>query len=210
MEIQRRSPVSFPGRKAKREWRDGWEVVLRYHDEGKGPFLIDLSHQPKWDIQDSDLPGIQPLKIPIPEDPGACRLQNGLLLNRMNATQVAAWRLSGESPAMPRESPYTDVTDTYALLAIVGKEMFSIMEKLTALDISPRAKKPPFLVQGPVSHVPCQMVVMGETEGYAGVLIASSRGYAQSMVEAVLDAGAEWGLHPAGEGVFCDWIGELK
>ncbi|MDM8548807.1 sarcosine oxidase subunit gamma SoxG [Desulfobacterales bacterium HSG2] len=207
---QRRSPVSFTSRMAESVRRDGWEVALRYHDEGKGPFLIDLSHRPKWDIQDADLSGIRPMGIPVSEVPGECIFQNGFLLNRMNQTQAALWHLSGESPKMPREFLYTDVTDGYALLSVIGKEMFFIMEKISASDLSSPTKKPPFLIQGPVSQVPCQIVVLGENEGYFGLLIACVRGYAQSMTEAILDSGVEWGLRPAGENIFCNWLEPLS
>lgn len=207
---QRCSPVSFTSREAESVRRDGWEVVLRYHDEGKGPFLTDLSHRAKWDIQDANLSEIQPMGIPVPEVPGACGFQNGFLLNRMNQTQAAVWHFLGASPKMPREPFYTDVTDGYALLSVVGKETFFIMEKISALDLSSPEKQPPFLTQGPVSQVPCQVVVLGENEGYSGVLIACARGYAQSMTAVILDAGAEWGLRPAGENIFCNWIGALS
>jgi len=37
-----------------------------------------------------------------------------------------------------------------------------------------------------------------------------SRGYAGSMTAAILDAGEEFGLRPAGENAFSGWIGELS
>lgn len=202
---QRRSPVSFSNPQAETEWRKGWKVVTHYHSEGKGPFLIDLSHRAKWDIQDANLSRIQPLGVTIPETPGDCIFQNGLLLGRMNSTQASAWDIVGDSPNVPQEFAYTDVTDAYVLLAVVGKEMFSIMEKVTSLDLASPSKKRPFLLQGPVSHVPCKVVVMEEKNGYSGVLIACSRGYAQSMAEVILGSGDEWGLRPAGENIFCSW-----
>jgi hypothetical protein len=207
---QQRSPISFASRKAKTEQRGGWEVVIRYEDEGRGPFLGDLSCQPKWDIQDANLSAIQPLGISIPEIPGKCLLKNGLLLNRMNKTQAGAWRLFGDQPDMPQEVAYTDVTEAYALLSLIGKEMFFIMERITQLDLSSPKNTPPFLIQGPVLDIPCQIVILGETEGYHGILIAYPRGYGQSVADAILDAGAEWGLRPAGEDVFRNWAGQLE
>jgi len=186
--------------------RDGWEVVLAYRGESEGPFLVDLSHIPKWDVQDADLPHIRPMDVAIPERPGDCILGNGLLINRMNATQAAIWHLLEAHPALPQEFAYTDVSDAYALMAVLAKDVFSIMEKVTPLDLSPPIKGPPFLLQGPVLHVRCQMVLLGEKEGYTAVLIACPRGYAQSMSEALLDACREWGLRPAGETAFRHWL----
>ncbi|MGD8983068.1 MAG: sarcosine oxidase subunit gamma SoxG [Desulfobacteraceae bacterium] len=203
---RRRSPVVFQTPPSKKEIRDGWEVVLEYEDQGNGPFLIDLSHVPKWDVQDADLPHIRPMDVAIPDRPGDCILENGILVNRMNATQAALWHLSEAHPAIPLEFTYTDVSDAYALMAVLAKDVFSIMEKVTPLDLSTPSKAPPFLLQGPVLHVRCQVVLLCEKGGYTAVLIACSRGYAQSMSEAFLEACAEWGLRPSGETAFRNWL----
>ena len=204
----RRSPVKFPSPPSRKEMRNGWEVVLEYRDQGDAPFLIDLSHISKWDAQDNDLSRISPLGSTIPEIPGNSRLQNEILISRMNPTQASIWHLLRVNPPMHQEPAYTDVTDAYAILALMGKDVSSIMEKVTRLDLSSPAKKPPFLLQGPVLHVRCQIVVLGPKGDDAAVLIACSRGYGQSMSEALLDAGKEWGLGPAGETAFRDWLKE--
>ena len=207
MELCRRlSPIKFSSPPTEKEIRKGWEVVLEYEDEGKGPFLIDLSHIPKWDVQDADLRQIRPMDVAIPEHPGDCILESSLLINRMNATQAAIWHLSEAQPDFPLEPAYTDVSDGYALMAVLAKDVFSIMEKVTPLDLSTPSRVPPFLLQGPVLHVRCQIVVLGEKGDDGAVLIAFPRGYGQSVCEALLDAGIEWGLRPAGETAFRDWL----
>ena len=202
----RRSPMKFSSTTSKKEVRDGWEVVLEYEDQGNGPFLVDLSHVPKWDVQDADLTQIRPMEVAIPDRPGDCILENGLLINRMNATQAGIWHLLERHPAFPQEPAYTDVSDAYALMAILAKDLFPIMEKVTPLDLSTPSKAPPFLLQGPVLHLRCLIVVLGEKRDDGAVLIALPRGFAQSACEALLDAGMEWGLHPAGETAFRDWL----
>ena len=58
--------------------------------------------------------------------------------------------------------------------------------------------------------MPCQIVTLEKSEGFdGGFLLTCSRGYAQSMVHAILDAGAEFGLQPAGETKFSDWLSGL-
>jgi hypothetical protein len=99
---------------------------------------VDLSHVPKWDVQDADLTHIRPMDVAIPERPGDCVLENGLLINRMNATQAGIWHLLEAHPVIPQEFAYTDVSDAYALMAVLGKEVFSLMEKVTPLDLSRR------------------------------------------------------------------------
>jgi len=205
---QRYSPVQFEIRPDRTEIRDGWEVVLHYSNEGKGPFLVDLSHRTKWDVQDANLSKIQPGGVTIPEMPGHCVFQNGILINRMNRTQAAVWHLLGDSPDIAQGSAFTEVTESAAFLVIMGREgeIFSIMEKVTSLDLRLPENKQPFLVQGPISHVPCQIVVFNEKERGSAILFTCSRGYGMFMKQELLDTGTKWGLHPGGEIVFSNWI----
>ena len=43
-DIKRVSPAALKGSPSKTETRNNWEIVLEYTGEGKGPFLVDLSH----------------------------------------------------------------------------------------------------------------------------------------------------------------------
>ena len=205
---QRYSPVSFLSEPAQTEIHDGWKVVLKYSDEGNGPFLIDLSHRNRWDVQDAHLSKFQPGEVAISENPGQCTFQKGLLINRMNPTQAAVWHLMGDRPDKIQGTAYTDITEGSACLALVGSApcVFSIMEKVTSLDLLFPGIEPPFLVQGPVSHVPCQVVVLQREEKESAVIFTCSRGYGMSMAQALLDAGAEYDLRPAGETAFSNWI----
>lgn len=206
--IQKRSAVQFKGPIQKSEARDSWTVVLAYGDEGQGPFLVDLSHKTRWDLQDKNLSRFKPLGKEVPEMPGTCRMEDGILINRMNRTQAAIWHLLSGAPNLPAESSYTDVSDATICLALFGPNALAVVEKLCALDFLDPGKQAPCLLQGPFSHVPCQLVLMQRGQGFdGGLLLTCSRGYAQSMVHAILGAGAEFGLTPAGEKRFTDWMG---
>jgi len=207
--IIRRSPVSFDATPVKTEERDNWSVVLEYEDQGAGPYVVDLSHRARWDLQDGEIGGIQPLGIPVPDIPGQCHFDNGILINRMNRTQASVWHLSGETPAFPDDPAFTDVTDSTVFLAVCGRDLFSILEKLTSLDFLDPSPKTPFLLQGPFSHVPCQIVTLKKNPGRSGILVTCSRGYAHDMVGAILAAGAEFKLRLAGEQAFTGWLNEL-
>jgi hypothetical protein len=207
--IIRRSPVSFDGGPAKTEMRDNWTVALEYGTEETEPYVIDLSHRSRWDLQDAEIAKVQPWGIHIPDAPGQCVLDKGILINRMNRTQASIWHLTGERPDEPEGPAFTDVTDVTVFLALFGKEIFAIAEKLTALDFLDPLKEPPFLLQGPFSHVPCQIVTLEKTPERCGILMTCSRGYAGSMTAAILNAGEEFGLQPAGENAFSSWIDEL-
>ena len=207
--IIRRSAVSFDAAPARTEERDNWSVVLEYEDEGAGPYLVDLSHRARWDLQDAEIGGIQSLGIQVPDNPGQCLFENGILINRMNRTQASVWHLSGDTPAFPDDPAFTDVTDSTVFLAVFGQDLFSVLEKLTALDFLDPSQQTPFLLQGPFSHVPCQIVTLERTPGRSGILMTCSRGYARDMVGAILEAGTEFSLRPAGEQAVSVWLKEL-
>ena len=206
----RRSAVSFDAAPVKTEARDYWSVVLEYEDEGAGPYVVDLSHRPRWDLQDAEIDGVQSLGIRIPDKPGQCVFENGILINRMNRTQASVWHLCGETPTLPDDPAFTDTTDSTVFLAVVGPDLFGILEKLSALDFLDSSRQTPFLLQGPFSHVPCQIVTLDKAPGRSGILMTCSRGYARDMVGAILDAGMEFNLRPAGEQAFSRWLSELN
>jgi len=198
----RSSPIRLPGRPGQTEFRQGWEVVLAYEEEKPGPFLVDLSHRPKWDVQDADLDRNRPGGLDFPETSNQCFLKDGLLVSRLNRTQAAVWSL-GPEPLTPLETPAaTDVTDASALLALVGPGTFDLMEKITRLDLQPRINKPPFLIQGPLLDIPAKMAVLKNGREGPIILLAVSRGYGQSLAENLLKAGREIGFIPGGELVF--------
>jgi len=210
--IRKRSPVSFAHPAVQTVLREGWEVVLEYASQGNGrngPHLIDLSHKVKWDVQDKDLSRLNIAGVSIPEKPGQAATAEGMLIRRMNRTQAGVWHLGESAPEFPEESAFSDVTEAALLLALLGESIFSIMEKVSALDFGGQGQEAPFLLQGPVLHIPCQVVSLGKSGGKSGgipaVLIACSRGYGHCMAEGLLDAGAEWKLAPAGENLFTEW-----
>ncbi|MBW1892018.1 MAG: sarcosine oxidase subunit gamma SoxG [Deltaproteobacteria bacterium] len=207
--IKRYSPVVLQATPLKSEQRDNWNVVLEYQDEGEGPYLVDLSHRRRLDLQSSDPASQKPFGITIPDIPGQSVLENGILVNRMNRTQTSLYHLDGESLAIPGEPEYTDVTENTLFAALIGEAVFSICEKLSALDFRAPEKEVPFLYQGPFSHVPCQIVTLNRDAEKSGVVLTCSRGYGKDMVHAILGAGGESGLRPAGESRFTQWVRSL-
>jgi hypothetical protein len=200
--IERKSPVSFSARPVAVEESQGWKVAVEYEGEGGGPWLVDLSHCEKWDFQDPGIARMSPFGVHAPDAPNKSALSGGILINRMNKVQVSIWHLRRGASAFPEGPGYTETTEVQVLLALVGKDVFSITEKLTSLNLEEKGRTAPFLVQGPFSHVPCQIVVL-ERNGMDGtVLVACSRGYAHDMAHGVLHAGKEFGLRPGGENVF--------
>ena len=188
--VLRCSPVTLPKIPARTELRNGWEVVLEYEDEGTtGPFLIDLSHIGKWDVQGEDLPSLRPVGLAIPKDSEQCLLTGDFLLNLIKRNWATIWHFSADMPEFADEFAFTNVTEAYALLALKGREAFSIMEKLTSLDLLSPQRKPPFLIIGPVAHIRSQVVVLSRDEEKSAILIACPRGYGQSIAGIMINAG---------------------
>lgn len=206
MTSKRLSPVAFGMRPAETEERNGWTVALAYDDEGRGPHLTDLSHRTRWDVQASDLSAAAPGGIALPDAPGAARLDQNALAFRTTRTGAGIWHLTGPAPEAPDDPAVTDVTEGLLLLALTGPRVFRITERLTALDLEHPDRKAPFVTLGPFSHVPCTVAVLGRDDEEAGVLVACSRGYGADMVHALLDAGKNDGLRPAGEKRFQTWV----
>jgi hypothetical protein len=210
-EIKRQSPVRFTVSPIKTKVHDNWTVALKYDKEGQGPWLVDLAHKIRWDLQSNKVSELTPGNLAAPAVPGACTFADGTLVNRMNRTQASIYHLGGAAPPMPDFSGVTDVTESTVFVALFGPKVFLIAEKLTSLDFMNPAKKTPFLLQGPFCHVPCQIVTLEKSaDGSGGFLLTCSRGYGDSMVHAVLEAGAEFGLRPAGENRFNSWIQGLQ
>jgi hypothetical protein len=208
--INRESPVQFNISPRRSEIRNNWTVALEYDNEGQGPWLVDLAHKTRWDLQDRGIGNYTPCDLTIPATPGTCTFAGGTLINRMNRTQSSIWHLGVSAPALPGEVGYTDTSESTVFLALFGPKAFLISEKMTNLDFQDPSKNAPFLLQGPFCHIPCQIVVLEKpTSGSGGFLLTCSRGYGDSMVHAVLEAGAEFGLRPAGEERFSAWISKF-
>ncbi|NTW35536.1 MAG: hypothetical protein HGB17_05310, partial [Syntrophobacteraceae bacterium] len=84
-----------------------------------------------------------------------------------------------------------------------------MMETTTALDLADPSRPAPFFLQGPVLHIPCQLAVVQKSTEQQVILLGCSRGYGQSMAEALLEAGSPWGLRPGGENAFSKIVGLL-
>jgi len=210
-EIKRESPVRFNVSPKNSEVRDNWTVALEYDDEGLGPWLVDLAHKTRWDLQDSGIGDLTVGELAVPDDPGACTFAHDTLVNRMNRTQASIYHLGETAPALPDVAGYTDVSETTVFVALFGPRAFRVAEKLSNLDFLNPDKQEPFLLQGPFCHVPCHIVTLEKTDdGSGGFLLTCSRGYGDSMVHAILEAGAEFGLRPAGENRFNNWIQGLQ
>jgi hypothetical protein len=197
----RQSPVQLPGRVLRTLVRDHWPVVYAYADEGDGPWLVDLSHCHRIDLQGKPLGAMIPESLPEPEAPGDVRIQDMTMITRMGTAQGCLWYF-GQAPVNPIGFNGTEITEATLALAILGRHTFAIAEKLSSLDLRAPGRRLPRLHQGPFARVPCQIVVRDAVPGREMLLLSCSRGYGRDMVDAITHAGAEFNLRPAGEDRF--------
>jgi len=203
--LKRVSPVDM-GLKAERVLvRNGWEIPLAYAAERSKSalFAADLSHVPKWTLQGPDLDAMRPAGLSMPAKPGMIALERGLLLVRCIPGESRIMALGDELPSF-EETGFTDVTDAYAAVAVVGARCFDVLAKLSPVDLegplSPKA------AQAPVEDLTCLLARIEGTGGVPGIILAGARGYGHFFIDALLDAGREYSIQAAGWERFSQWI----
>ncbi len=209
VDIKRVSPVSFGKSPKRTERRDNWTIALEYDGEGKGLSIVDLSHVTRLDVQTGELSKMTPFGVTIPDVPGQSVLQDKILINRMNATQASVFQLPGNMGERPTDVCVTETTESTLCVAIMGKDLFSFMEKVTNLDFLDPKFTAPFLFQGPCCHVPCQIITLSKEGEKSALILTCSRGYGKDMIHSLLDSGTEFGMKPAGEEKFTAWMASL-
>ena len=197
--------MRLAGRPSKEETRDGWPVVIEYAGEGAGPWLVDLSHCTRLDIQGRAMGELIPAGIAEPGNPGDIAIRGMVLVARMGPAQACLWCFD-PAVEIPPHFNRTRITEGTLGLAILGRNAFRITEKLTSLDLQAPWREPPFLVQGPFCHVPCQLLVLQTAPGSEMLVLSCSRGYGHDMVHTVQEAGSEFDLRPAGENRFVQML----
>jgi hypothetical protein len=203
IKIERQTPVFLPGKPGKTRIRGHWPVALEYDNEGPGPWIVDLSHCARWDIQGGELAAAVPSGFSVPQTPGCVALHARGLVGRSGQRQAFLW-LFDDKAAAPAGSACTETTEGALCIGLLGRDVFQITEKLTSLDLGDPKRVAPFLVMGPFSHITSQIVVLKNEAAEAAVLVACSRSFGHDMVHAVLAAGEEFGLRAAGESRFLE------
>jgi len=188
---------------------NGWDVALTYRGEPRQSrlFVADLSHLPKWafhgkETAHRDLPG-----PPMPQKPGEVTVEEERLVIRLTPTESLFLLLQGEAPA-PEDAAFTDMTDGYGALAVVGRRCFDVLRKLSPLDLEAPGRRVPFAVQGPVHDLRCVIVRLDGKVATPGVIILAERGYGPFLLDILLDGGGEYGIAPAGWRRFESWLME--
>ena len=207
--IRRISPLNMGLEPEHSVSRNGWEIPLTYLGERKQAdlFITDLSHVPKWCVKGPDLDGEQPAGLKMPVEPGAVTMDRSILIVRLLPSEARIMALGDDAPVF--NGPiYTDVTDGYATLAVVGPKCFEVLGKLSSVDLEGPESAP--AAQAPVEDLTCLIVRIESEDEIPGIIISGARGYGHFLLEAFLDAGKEFRIQPAGLQRSSAWIGRAS
>jgi aminomethyltransferase len=118
------------------------------------------------------------------------------VVNAANIEKDVAW-IRGQLAAFPGDAVAVDASSRYALLAIQGPQSPAILQKLTSLDLS--AIKYYWMAHGEVAGVRATVSRTGYT-GEDGFEVFVPPAAAERVWDALLEAGRDEGLVPAGLG----------
>jgi hypothetical protein len=206
MDIRRLSPIQFEATPVKTIQHDDWEVVASYSGEREQPALVDLSHINKWEVQTKDVTPLTEEGFQIPDHPGDVAFSKGMIISRLTSTRLLIWDLSCQARIWSgTDGPITEITDGQCLLFLSGERLFSLMRRVTRLDIQPKIGSEWSMIQGPILGIGCKTLVHKNPESIPGAFVGTPRGFGQSLADGLLKGGLELGWVPAGEGVFTKW-----
>ena len=188
---------------------NGWDVALTYLGEKRQSrlFIADLSHLPKWAFHGTESAHRDLSWPPVPQKPGEVRVEEERMVIRLTPTESLFLLLQGEASA-PEAAGFTDMTDGYGALAVVGRRCFDVLRNLSPLDMEAPNRRALFALQGPVHDLRCVIARLEGKERIPGLIILVERGYSPFILHILLDGGGEYGISPAGWRRFETWLME--
>ncbi|MFH0845459.1 MAG: hypothetical protein V1930_08270 [Pseudomonadota bacterium] len=187
--------------------RDGWEIPLTYVGEktSHSPFIVDLSHVPKWALQGRGLDDMRPAGFILPPKPGEVTFERRTLITRLTPRECHIMALGDEIPRF--EGPqYTDVTDAFASFAVVGARCMEILNKLSSVDLEVPGRAVPRAAQAPIEDVTSLIIRLEGENNTPGLIVSVARGYGHFFLDIFMDAGKEFHVAVAGWERFAGWL----
>jgi len=169
--------------------RNGWEMATNYRHQAdaRGTVLVDLSHLAMFEING---PGTGPSLIALCGVDVPLRnvhSSGGRDIYRLTPTRAIVF-----GSAMTSQDSH-DVTGGWATLSLRGADAERILSKVTAVDLRERTLPSRSCCQGPTFGV---NTLFGRFADRFDLHVASDS--VEFFWEVLLDAGAEFGLRPAG------------
>lgn len=171
------------------ELKDGWQVAVRYphQPDRAGNVLVDLSHVPTFEINGPDtgtgLTALCGVDVPLRKIQSA----DGRHVYRLTPSRAIVF--GNVSPSIGA----IDVTGGWSSLALIGPDAEKILNKVTAVDLRERTLPAQACCQGPIFGV---NTLFGRFADRFELHVCSDS--AEFFGDVLMDAGAEFGLRPAG------------
>ena len=182
VELHRRSGATL-------ETIDGWEIAVRYphHPDRTINVLVDLSHVPTFEINGpktgAALTSICGVDVPLRK----IHSGDGRHVYRLTPSRAIVFG------NVPSNTEAIDVTGGWTSLALIGPDAERILNKVTAVDLRERTLPVQACCQGPIFGV---NTLFGRFADRFELHVCSDS--AEFFWEVLMDAGAEFGLGPAG------------
>jgi sarcosine oxidase gamma subunit len=168
---------------------DGWQVAVRYPQkpDRSSNALVDLSHVPTFEINGREtgavLNSMCGADVPLRKIHSA----DGRHVYRLTPSRAIAFG------NVPSNTGAIDVTGGWTSLALIGPDAERILNKVTAVDLRERTLPVQACCQGPIFGV---NTLFGRFADRFELHVCSDS--AEFFWDVLMDAGAEFGLRPAG------------
>ena len=175
------------------ELKDGWQVAVRYPQQAErsGNVLVDLSQWATFEINGPEigatLTSLCGADVPMRK----IHSEGARHVYRLTPSHAIVF---GKLPA---GASGLDVTGGWSSLALIGPDAERILNKVTAVDLRERTLPVQSCCQGPIFGV---NTLFGRLAGRFDLHVCSDS--AEFFWDVLMDAGAEFGLRPAG----VEWI----
>ena len=186
------------------ETLDGWQVAVRYPQQADrmGNALVDLSHVPTFEINGPDtgaaLTAICGVDVPLRkihsgDGRHVYRLTPSRVIVFGNVAELVRVRSGDPRSLTTSATDAIDVTGGWTSLALIGPDAERILNKVTAVDLRERTLPVQACCQGPIFGV---NTLFGRFADRFELHVCSDS--AEFFWDVLMDAGAEFGLRPAG------------
>jgi heterotetrameric sarcosine oxidase gamma subunit len=186
LDLHRRSGATI-------ELKDGWQVVVKYPlpADQAGNVLVDLSHWPTFEINGPEtgaaLMSLCGTDVPLRK----IHREGERHVYRLTPSRAIAF--GGQTRSLASATGALDVTGGWASLALIGPDAERVLNKVTAVDLRERTLPAQSCCQGPIFGV---NTLFGRFADRFELHVCSDS--AEFFWDVLMDAGAEFGLRPAG------------
>jgi glycine cleavage system aminomethyltransferase T len=168
---------------------DGWQIAVRYPQpvDRTSSALVDLSHVATFEVNGPETGTVLASLCGIDISLRKIHCGGGQHVYRLTPSRAIVFG------SVPPSTNAIDVTGGWASLALIGPDAERILNKVTAVDLRERTLPVQGCCQGPIFGV---NTLFGRFANRFELHVCSDS--AEFFWDVLMDAGAEFGLRPAG------------